>query len=82
MLSRAFRNTWRAKVTTREGAGDEPPAFLYDKLVMPLVNVCGPRVVVGAGIVLGGGQGAAVLQCLLTAAGFRATLVLPRSLAP
>lgn len=48
MLSCGFRNIWRALINGKA------ELFDYDKLVMPLLSVCGSDVYVAAGIVLNG----------------------------
>ena len=49
MMSCGFRSLWRARVFDNGEAGGG--AYDYDKLVLPLLCVCGPVVYVGAGVV-------------------------------
>ena len=54
MMSCGFRSIWRALVSDcgEIGGASSGASYDYDKLVIPLLCVCGPTVYVGAGIML------------------------------
>lgn len=77
MLSCGFRNVWRALVKdSGSDAGDEPAPFDYDRLVLPLLGVCGTHVYVGAGIVLGDQGASAQLHRIVAAPATPSSVVL------